>query len=116
MAEWLLAWDRFALAAAMVDMMPWRTSWVHRQNVVEVGSTPIHDSLHHPCVYIFVFVQVMMDLASESDILGRKPYYNIGSIYDRMCQDEWVELAERLPDFNIDKIIADPEFKSKMIL
>jgi len=37
MAAWLVAWDRFTLAAVAVDMMSFADAQRHKNNVVEVS-------------------------------------------------------------------------------
>ena len=70
LATWQMAWDRFALAAAMVKMIPFRAAMQYKQVVLEIG----------------------MGAAAED----RKPVLAI--IYDEMVRKEWENKAGMLGD------------------
>ena len=38
-ATWLMAWPRFALCAAALDLMPYDVSMIHMEAVMEVAAT-----------------------------------------------------------------------------
>ena len=40
---WQMAWDRFALAAAMLEMMPYRAAMQHKQVVLEIAVSAAAD-------------------------------------------------------------------------
>lgn len=85
---WRIAWDRFALAAAIVGTMPLDTAMRHLDEVSK--------------------------LTLDGRTMGGR-MLNLGTVYDLVCRRKWAEYSQALRgEFSIVDMVNDPTERAKM--
>ena len=65
---WQVAWDRFALAAAMLNMLPYRAAMQHKQVVLEIAVSCADD--HKPVLAVVYDEMVRKEWENKAGLLG----------------------------------------------
>ena len=92
-ASWLLAFDRYALAAAIVrpQQMPYTLAMQHKANVRFASFCCTRCGKRSACVPLQV-ARVAIDASAENRSCM------LGVLYDEVCRKHWEESAGRLGD------------------
>ena len=65
---WQVAWDRFALAAAMLNMLPYKAAMQHKQVVLEIAVSCGDD--HKPVLAVVYDEMVRKEWENKAGLLG----------------------------------------------